>query len=74
MSNRTNVRFVVVEQAGYVGERDGGTFHSASVALKHVQETYDADELDRNSPNCLNVGIRMDWTGPDGTEQQEYIA
>lgn len=74
MTALTGIRFVVVEQAGYVGERDGPAFHSAPLALKHVQETYDADELDRSSPNCLNVGIRMDWTDPDGTEQQEYIA
>lgn len=72
-TDRRNIRFVVVEQAGYVGERDGAAFHSATLALKHVQETYDADELDRSSPNCLNVGIRMDWTDADG-EQSEYIA
>lgn len=73
MTARTGIRFVVVEQAGYVGERDVATFGDAMAAIRHRSAVYDADELDTGHPAYLHVGIRMDWTDADG-EQSEYIA
>lgn len=72
-TDRHKITFVVVEKAGYVGEQDCGTFADAVTAIRHRAETYDADELDPSHPDCLHVGIRMDWIDADG-EQSEYIA
>ena len=73
MSERRNITFVVVENSGYVGERDVVKFADALSAIRHRSAVYDADELDTGHPACLHVGIRMDWTDVDG-EQSEYIA
>jgi hypothetical protein len=66
-------RFVIVEQSGYEGERDTSAHADLMAAITHRAKTYDADELDPESPNCLHVGIRMDWTDEAG-EHQEYVA
>ena len=68
-----NVRYVVVERSGYVGETDVTSFDDDREARKWIAGHYDADELDPDSPECLHVALRTDWTDDDGEERQEYM-
>jgi hypothetical protein len=65
-------KFVVVENAGYIGECDITSFDTLREAFDYVAANYDDDERDPDSPYCLHVDIRQDWTDDDGTERQEY--
>lgn len=67
-------RFVIVEQSGYVGERDATAHADLLAAIAHRERTYTPDELNPESSVCLNVGIRMDWTDDEGNEHSEYVA
>lgn len=66
-------RFTVVEQAGYVGERDITSFPTLSEALAHIDSHYDADERDQFHKDCLHVDVRQDWTDDSGEERSEYV-
>ena len=56
--------FVVVENAGYVGETDTLAFPTIRAALKHISECYAEGEADE-----LHVAIRTDFE--DGTSEYQ---
>lgn len=66
-------KYTIVENAGYVGERDITSFPTQREARAHRERHYDRDELDSSDPNCLHVYIRYDWTDEDGKEQSEFL-
>lgn len=68
----TNRRFTVVEQAGYIGEKDIKSFPRWPDAQAYIDKNYSADEMDSESKNCLHVEIRQDWTEEDG-DHKEYV-
>ncbi len=68
-----NVRYVVVERAGYIGERDVATFDTDRLAWDYLAATYGDDERDPDNPDALLPDVRTDWTDDDGNEQSEYI-
>jgi hypothetical protein len=62
-----NRKWVIVENAGYIGECDIATCSSYREALHYQNSHYDADEREE-----LHVDIRQDWTDDDG-DHQEYV-
>jgi hypothetical protein len=61
-------RFAIVEQAGYVGEREITSYPTLREAFAHLEQHYEPDEVQE-----LHVDIRQDWTDENGEEHQEYV-
>lgn len=68
-----NVRYVVVERAGYVGERDVATYDTDAAAWNHIEIHYSGLDRDPDNPDAMLPDVRTDWTDDDGNEQSEYI-
>jgi hypothetical protein len=64
----TERRFVIVENAGYEGERDITHFPTLREAMAYQRGHYEPDEVEE-----LRVDIRQDWTDENGEEHQEYV-
>lgn len=65
-------RYTVVENAGYVGERDITSYPTAREAWAHIESHYDADERDQFHPDCLHPEVRLDYTDDDGNPVETY--
>jgi hypothetical protein len=64
-------KFVVVENAGMVGEREVDSFQYGTDARRYIHRQYSERERDSLSGECKWVDVRMDWTDAEG-EHQEY--
>jgi hypothetical protein len=64
----TERRFVIVEKAGYEGERDITHFPTLREAFAYQRGHYEPEEVEE-----LHVDIRQDWTDENGDLQQEYV-
>lgn len=68
-----NVRYVVVERAGYVGEKDVETFDTDREAWDHVNNHYEDWDREADNPHAALPDVRTDWTDEDGNEHSEYM-
>lgn len=73
-TNMHNVRYVVVELAGYVGEKDVATYSTDREAWDHIAREYSDEERDHDNPDGLYPDVRTDWTDDEGEEHSEYIS
>jgi hypothetical protein len=64
----TDRRFVIVENAGYEGEKDITHFPTLREAFAYQRGHYEPDEIEE-----LHVDIRQDWTDENGEEFSEYV-
>jgi hypothetical protein len=75
MSQLLNKRFVVVEQAGMLNERDIATHDRPQDAWADLEKRYSRDEKDTTNPKtCLWPDVRFDWTDENGEAHSEYGA
>lgn len=56
-------QYIVVENAGMVGEQDVGKFGTPWAAKAWIERTYSAQERDRSSPNCLHPEVCVEENG-----------
>jgi hypothetical protein len=61
------MKYTVVENAGYEGEREIHTFANIIRADRFIARWYGEDEIE-----TLHVLIRRDWIDEDGTKHSEY--
>jgi hypothetical protein len=62
------MKYVVVENAGYDGEREIKTFSNLIRADDFVRHWYEPDEIE-----TLHVLIRKDWVEENGVERREFV-
>jgi hypothetical protein len=62
-----SMKYTVVENAGYEGEREIHTFSNIIRADRFIARWYGEDEIE-----TLHVLIRRDWIDEDGTKHSEY--
>lgn len=56
-------QYIVVENAGMVGEQDVGRFGTPWAAQAWIERTYSAQERDPSSSNCLHPEVCVEENG-----------
>ncbi|MBN8844821.1 MAG: hypothetical protein J0H88_16390 [Sphingomonadales bacterium] len=69
MTNKSKLKYIVVENAGMVGEADAASFPTFWSARRWMEKYYSADELDRESERYLNIHICVEE--PNGSRSYE---
>lgn len=73
----TKNKWVVVEKAGYIGEREVAEFAASRDAWRYIEANYSDDQRDTHGydrPDNLHIDVRCDWTDEDGDHQQYGLA